>query len=317
MDVFLPTLSQMAFLFLFILIGYILSKFKVVPENSAGVLAKLENNVFIPALVMGTFINNFTVSSLGSTWKIFVGSFAILALVIPISIFASRLCTKDDYTRKIYTYGLSFSNFAFMGNAVVIAIFGDAVFFQYLIFCLPLWIMIYLWGVPYLLISDGKKKNFKQQLKNFINPMFIGMIIGMIIGLIEIPLPSFLTNVITTAGNCMSPVAMLLTGMTVASISLKKAFTNLSVYAVSFFRLLVFPLLFVGIFAVLKLPAEWDTLVICIICSVTMPLGLNTIVIPSAYGKDTTVASGMALISHLLSCITIPLIFMLLNLIIT
>ena len=40
-----------------------------------------------------------------------------------------------------------------------------------------------------------------------------------------------------------------------------------------------------------------------------MPLGLNTIVIPNAYGKDTTVASGMALISHVLSVISIPLIF--------
>ena len=53
----------------------------------------------------------------------------------------------------------------------------------------------------------------------------------------------------------------------------------------------------------------WDTFYICALCSLAMPLGLNTIVIPSAYGKDTTVASGMALVSHLLGCITIPVIF--------
>ena len=39
-------------------------------------------------------------------------------------------------------------------------------------------------------------------------------------------------------------------------------------------------------------------------------LGFNTVVIPSAYGKDTSTAAGMALISHTLSCITIPLIFL-------
>jgi predicted permease len=42
-----------------------------------------------------------------------------------------------------------------------------------------------------------------------------------------------------------------------------------------------------------------------------MPLGLNTIVIPAAYGKDTTAAAGMALISHTLAVISIPILFLL------
>ena len=47
-----------------------------------------------------------------------------------------------------------------------------------------------------------------------------------------------------------------------------------------------------------------------------MPLGLNTIVIPKAYDLDSTVASGMALISHLLSIGTIPLVFMIFELLV-
>ena len=39
-----------------------------------------------------------------------------------------------------------------------------------------------------------------------------------------------------------------------------------------------------------------------------MPLGLNTVVIPAAYGKDTSIPAGMALVSHVLSIATIPLI---------
>ena len=150
MDLFLPTLNQMVFLFAFIVIGYLLAKFKVVPHGSAGILAKLENWLFIPALVMQTFIQNFTVQNLGITWKLFVFGFLIDLIVIPISILVSRLITKDEYTRKIYIYGLCFSNFAFMGNAVVNAIFPDA-FYEYIVFTLTLWIPIYLWGVPALL----------------------------------------------------------------------------------------------------------------------------------------------------------------------
>jgi len=58
-----------------------------------------------------------------------------------------------------------------------------------------------------------------------------------------------------------------------------------------------------------------ETFAVCALCSLAMPLGLNTIIIPSAYGKDTRVASGMALVSHILSCITIPVIFLLYNLV--
>ena len=61
MSVFLSTLNQTAYLFTFIVIGYILGKFKIIPDNSATVLSKLENNLFVPALVLGTFIKNFTV----------------------------------------------------------------------------------------------------------------------------------------------------------------------------------------------------------------------------------------------------------------
>ena len=54
MSVFVSTLNQTAFLFGFIIIGFILAGRKILPEGSAAVLSKLENTVFIPALVMGT-----------------------------------------------------------------------------------------------------------------------------------------------------------------------------------------------------------------------------------------------------------------------
>ena len=70
----------------------------------------------------------------------------------------------------------------------------------------------------------------------------------------------------------------------------------------------MYPLLAVLIFAFVEIPR---TYYICLICSLAMPLGLNTIVVPAAYGKDTSVAAGMAVVSHLLSAVTIPILFLL------
>lgn len=310
MTLFLTTLNQMAYLFAFIAIGFILGKAKILPDNSARILSKLENTVFIPALVMGTFMKNFTVDRLSTTWKLLLFALVVQAVVIPLSILSARFCTKSPYLRKIYTYGLSFSNFAFMGNAVVSALFPD-IFLEYLIFTLVLWTLIYLWGVPALLICDDEKKvSLKESLKSFVNPMFIGMLIGMVIGLTSLPVPGWLDSVITTSGNCMSPIAMLLTGITVAAIDLKATLKTKSIYTVSALRLIVFPLIGIGVFALI--PQVPQSFVICAICSLAMPLGLNTIVIPSAYGKDTSAAAGMALVSHVLACLTIPFIFLLL-----
>ncbi len=306
MSIFATTLNQIFFLFGFIVIGYILVKFKILPENSAKVLSKLENTIFIPALVMGTFIENFTIERIGAAWKLMAVSFIIGFIVIPFAILVSKLVTKDKYIQKIYTYGLSFSNFGFMGNAVVSSLFPD-IFFEYLIFTLPLWMLIYLWGVPRLLIADsGKKQTFKESLKSFVNPMFIAMLIGIVIGLLNISLPQWIVSIIDVSGDCMSPIAMLLTGIVVSFISLKKTFTNIKIYIVSIVRLIVMPLIFIAVASFLNMP---ETIYVCAICSLAMPLGLNTIIIPSALGRDTSVAAGMTVISHLLACITIPFIF--------
>ena len=309
MQVLQATIGQMLVLFSFILLGYVLAKLKAVPDNSATVLSKLENNLFVPALVLGTFVSNFRVETLSSAWQLFLISFVICLVMMLLAVLVSKCCTKDAYIRKMYTYGLAFSNFGFMGNAVVSAVLPE-MFLDYLIFTMPLWMMIYLWGVPCLLIpAEEGKQTVKSRLKAFANPMFAAMIVGIGIGLCNIQLPDFLNEVVTVTGNCMSPVAMLLTGITIAKMDVKKVLSIKSIYVVSVIRLILFPALFIGLFALVPLP---DNIAVCAICSLAMPLGLSTIVVPGGYGKDTSVAAGMTLVSHLLSAVTIPCIFYLL-----
>ena len=115
MGIFTTTLSQMAFLFSLILLGYLLAKRKIVPQNASVVLSKLENTLFIPCLVAGTFIQNFTVERISEAKELMLVSVALCVVAIPVGILLSKLFGKDRYTRNIYTYGLVFSNFGFMG----------------------------------------------------------------------------------------------------------------------------------------------------------------------------------------------------------
>ncbi len=307
--IFSATLGQMAYLILLIAAGFLLVRGKLISPTAAGMLSKLENLLLIPAFILGTFIRKFTRELLSSAWKLLLGSFAMAAVVIAVSFLFSRVCTKDSFLRRIYLYGLSFSNFGFMGNAVVAAVFPD-ILPQYLVFVMALWILIYLWGAPVLLMGEDaeEKPTIPQRLKKMINPLVISLLLGMVLGVAEVPVPAFLLGAIDAVGACMSPIAMLLTGMTVATVDLGRVFRTGSIYIISFLKLVVYPLLGIVAFHFLPLPEVFEQ---CAVCVLAMPLGLNAVVVPSAYGRDPTAAAGMALISHVLSCATIPLMFLL------
>jgi len=311
MEIFWASLNQIAVLFTFIAIGFVLAKCKILDSSAATVLSKLENNVFIPCLVLGTFMSKFTIETFKTSYDLLLISTIIILIMMPLATIISKCLTKDKFTQNIFTYGLAFANFGFMGNAVVMALFEE-IFFEYLIFTLPFWAMIYIWAVPTLLIpNENEKQTIKTRLKSFLNPMFIAMCIGALIGIFNIKVPKFLKDVIDISGSCMSPVAMLLTGITVSVMDARKTFLDYKLYLVSFIRLIVIPIIFIFIARQLNFSS---VVFCCALCSMAMPLGLNTIVVPSAYGKDTSKATGMAVISHLISVITIPIIFSMVNL---
>ena len=314
MEILQVTTGQMLVLFTIILAGFLLAKLMVIPADSNTVLSKLENNLLVPALVFGTFADKFRVEKLLEAGQLVLVSFAVCFVMMLLAVLVSKCCTKDAFIRNLYSYGLAFSNFGFMGNAVVQAVFPE-MFADYLIFTMPLWTMIYMWGVPCLLIpAEEGKQTLKSRLKAFANPMFAAMILGMVIGLCNIQLPNFLTEVVTVTGSCMSPVAMLLTGITIAKMDVKKVLSIKSIYVVSLVRLIVFPALCLGVLFLLQMlgVSVPQNIAVCLICSLAMPLGLSTIVVPAGYGKDTSVAAGMTLVSHLLAVVTIPCIFYLL-----
>lgn len=314
MQIFTTTLNQMISLFSLIALGYLLVKVGVLKKEAAGVLSKLENNLFIPALILNTFLANFTVDKLSATWQLLLFSFGIQIVIIPLSLLVGKLCEKDKYKQGIVAYGLAFSNFGFMGMAVVKVLF-EHLYMDYIIFTLALWTLIYVWATPTLLIPTSGG-GLKARLKSFCNPMFVCIVLGMVLGLMPFEMPVAVTTAIGMASDCMSPVAMLLTGITIASVDIKAGFRSHSTWISCALRLVVIPVAMLGVFHLLSrvLPFPTDYY-ICAFCTLAMPLGLSPVVIPAAYGKDTTMAATMALVSHLLSVLTLPLMFMLMTLV--
>ncbi|MBQ9744598.1 MAG: AEC family transporter [Clostridia bacterium] len=310
MSTFLTTLSQISYLFLLIGAGFAVMKLCKLPDVATTVLSKLVTTLFMPALILTNFMENFTVTRLSSAWPFALAGVIVVSLSIAFAKFVSIISAGDGYRRKIHTYCLAFSNFGFMGTAVVSTLMPD-LFMSYLILCTPMWIVNYSWAVPALLIPSEKTKGFS--FRNLLNPLFIAMIIGMIIGMTQLTVPSFLDISIDALSKCMSPSTMLLTGMCVAKIDIKRVLKIKSIYILTAIRLLLIPSIFLLVLLIHKF--EYGVS-LCVLAVLSMPLGLNSVVIPESHGQDTREASGMAIVSHLASALTIPLMFTFFELII-
>ena len=311
LTVFFATLDPMLVLFMCMVIGFLLNKLRLLPENSATVLSKLENYVLLPALTFNTFMKYCTVASLKEKYMLMLYSTIAVLIAIAIAYLLSGFFTKGEYQKNIYRYALTFGNCGFMGNAIVPAILGEKMLYEYLLFTMPLNLAIYTWGLTILIPKGETRKN---PLKNLLNPTVFAIALGMICGLLGIEkyVPSFFTTAIGNLSSCMGPVAMLLAGFVVGNYSIVKLLKNVKVYIATFLRLFVLPAFFVGLLFLLK--ADKMTLTLALFAFET-PLGLNTIVFPAAYGGETETGASMAMISHTLCVLTIPLMYSLFSLI--
>lgn len=303
MQVFTATLNQMLVLFIFMALGFFLNKKQLLPLDDSVVLSKLETYAFVPCLVFSVFYKYCTVENFKQKWTYMLYGAAVMAVSLPIGIVLAKFFAKDGYLKKIYTYSFAVANFSFMGNAVVLGVFGERVLFDYMIFTLPLNLYVYSIGTASLIPAE---KGGKLSVKTFVNPIFIALILGAVCGLLSVPLPKFITTAISSAGACMSPLAMLLTGFVIGEYSLKTLASDKKVYLASVIRLIILPSAFMAVLLLLKTDKD---IIRVALCATAMPLGLNTVVFPAAYGGDTTPGAGMALVSHLISVITIPVMF--------
>ena len=322
MSILIATFNPMLLLFFCIALGFVLHKTHLLPDSAGQGMAKLENWAFCPALTFSTVVAFCTPSTV-STHAINIGLAAVaLFVAVGISMILSRVFVrKKSPERGIYAYALAFANSGYMGDPLVQMLLGDSMLSYYKLYCLPLTIGIYTWGVSNLVPSD---KNRGSTLKKILNPSTVALALGVVMGLSGVGayIPTFLSSAIDSLKACMGPVAMLLAGFTIASYDVGEILKDKKVYAATLLRLFLLPAIIVAV-----LFGATEVLNSCFAMNIgngvlylgffatASALGLNTIVFPEAYGGNPKIGASMALISHTLCIVSMPIMYALMNLI--
>ena len=318
MEIFSLTLSQMLMMFILMAIGVLLRKNAVLTPNAGNVMARMETYIFVPALNLYNFITKCTVESFTANANLLLYGVVIVAVALffayllgPILVRKKSGDADEEYQRNIYRYAMSFGNFGFMGNFIVLGIWGADVFYQYALFTLPLSILCNSWGLYVLIPKDRSANRWLNIKKGLLTPPIIASVVGIVLGLLGVGryMPDFLINALNNGGVCQGPVAMVLAGFVVGGYPLLGLLKNGKVYIASLLRLILIPTVVVLAFRMLGASelVQKFTLV-----AFATPLGLNTIVYPAAYGGDTKTGASMAMISNVLAVITVPIMYLML-----
>lgn len=318
MEMFYLTLSQMMTMFILIVAGYALRKGSILPEDSHLTMSRLETYALVPALNIVNWSRNCNPQTLRENSVLIIYGLGVIIFAVALAYILSAVFVRnaktdaEKYQRNIYKYAMTFGNYGYVGNFIILGVWGEEMFFKYSMFTLCIAFVCSSWGLIILIPKEsGRKISFKSILRLVFTPPIIALLIGMILGLSGLGshMPSFVETALSNAGNCMGPVAMILAGFVIGGYNLKSLLFKKKVYIASIFRLILIPALFVMI---LKLLGVNETvLTLALICFAT-PFGMNTIVYPAAYGGDFRTGASMTVISSTISVITIPLMYLLL-----
>lgn len=307
-EYFTRAATQILMILLYIGIGFILRRSKLLPENTSKSLSLLETFVFLPALIFNNLSTNVRIEKL-TTYSVMVisGVIFLIGVLLVAKLFTTVFMKgrlKEEY--GTYMYMFAFANYGYVGYPVIEGVFGSEMLTKMILFAVPFTFAIYTYGAI-LLSGDGSSKKLKIPPKMI--PILCALGLGVIVGLTGVKLPGFVTGMTGALKGCMSPVAMIMTGFVLGSLNFKAIFTSIRAYLVSVVRLAVIPAIFIGAMLLLRVfvdvPGE---LMIIPLFIASMPIGLNAVIFVEANGRDSSDNARMCLISYILAFVTVPLI---------
>ncbi len=299
-ELFLTCMMQIVILLFFMAIGYSLLRTKHLPRGTHKFLSTLVMYVFLPGLNFYTFAVGLDLSGFSRHFSNLALSVTLLVVLYFAAMFLAKFFSKTKAEHGIFHYTFVMPNSGFVGYPLVLGMFGVSVLADFQIYILPFSIFVYTLGMIMLV----PQQNGIAWSRVFCPPM-IAMIAGFLVAVLKIPLPKIVLDISNSAGNCMSPVAMILTGCVLAEIPFKELVTDVKIYIVSLIRLVAIPVVVCTVLYVLNLDSQQMILTAMFLA---LPCGLNTVVFPATYGGDSKTGAKLALVSSLLCLFTTPLV---------
>ncbi len=305
---FQVTFTNVLMTLLYILPGFAMCKAKKASADHLSTMSAILVYICAPCMIVSSFIN--LEYSPEKTWNMLL--FFLITLVLQaifmMALFFLLKGKYEDSRYRIVTIGSVLGNVGFFGLPLIKALLPDnpEVLCYSSIYVISMNILVFTMGV-YCLTKNTKYLSLRSA---FLNPSMAGLVIGLPIYLLGLGkfVPEALANGIGLLGSMTTPVCMVILGVRLATVDLKKLFSRPFVYLACLGKLVIFPLFCYGLVRLLPVDGALQTSVFILSATPCASIILN---MAEMHRSETELSANCVLLSTLLCIVTIPVLMLL------
>ena len=305
MHISLLLMNQIIQLFIMIFMGFIIVKAKLLKAEDSKILSVIVLYLIIPCVIINAFQVDYTPQTVKGLLIALAGSVMTqVILLIVVSILGRIFHLNEVEVASIY-----YSNSGNLIVPIVTFILGK----EWVLYgCVFMSVqLVFIWTHCKKIISRESTYDWR---KIVLNINMISIAIGIILFLTRIHLPAIINNTLSAVGSIIGPASMIVTGMLFAGMDFKQIFANKRVYFVSFFRLIIVPVIALFLIKCSQLStfsSNGTKLTLIVFLAIITPSASTVTQMCQVYGNDSQYASAINVVTTLLAIITMPLMVML------
>lgn len=305
MHISLLLMNQIIQLFIMIFMGFIIVKAKLLKAEDSKILSVIVLYLIIPCVIINAFQVDYTPQTVKGLLIALAGSVMTqVILLIVVSILGKVFHLNEVEVASIY-----YSNSGNLIVPIVTFILGK----EWVLYgCVFMSVqLVFIWTHCKKIISRESTYDWR---KIVLNINMISIAIGIILFLTRIHLPAIINNTLSAVGSMIGPASMIVTGMLFAGMDFKQIFANKRVYFVSFFRLIIVPVIALFLIKCSQLStfsSNGNKLMLIVFLAIITPSASTVTQMCQVYENDSQYASAINVVTTLLAIVTMPLMVML------
>lgn len=304
-------IEQILKLSLLAILGILAVKLKFLKLDYAEGISKLLIKITIPLLVFTTF-SKFNISSVSIINFFIVIVFSIISTLILyiLSLSGVKIFKLDKRNAPLHKVQTMFGNVVFLGFPLINSLFpgGEGLIYAALF---QLGHDAVLWTLGIVIIKNNKDNNIFKEIKHLLNPVTISFILGVVFMFLKIPIPDLLFNPLFNLGHTTIYISMIYVGIILTKADYVSLLKNKRSYFLSLNKLLIGPLIVLGIIFVLsRIGLNINkTAAIIIVLQTAMPCMIIISVLAQEFGLNVKQSVENIFVTSVLSILTLPLLF--------
>ena len=305
MHISLLLMNQIIQLFIMIFMGFIIVKAKLLKAEDSKILSVIVLYLIIPCVIINAFQVDYTPQTVKGLLIALAGSVMTqVILLIVVSILGRVFHLNEVEVASIY-----YSNSGNLIVPIVTFILGK----EWVLYgCVFMSVqLVFIWTHCQKIISRESTYDWR---KIVLNINMISIAIGIVLFLTRIHLPAIINNTLSAVGSMIGPASMIVTGMLFAGMDFKQIFANKRVYFVSFFRLIIVPVIALFLIKCSQLStfsSNGNKLMLIVFLAIITPSASTVTQMCQVYENDSQYASAINVVTTLLAIVTMPLMVML------